>query len=293
MTSHDVVDDVRSLVGRRTKVGHGGTLDPAAAGVLVVCVGWATRLAEYLLQAAKRYRGEVTLGIGTDTQDAEGQVVARADAGSVLAAAAGRAGAGLVGEREMLPPMHSAVRVQGQRLYDLARAGQEAPRTPRPVTVYEAELVAFEAGERARLLFDVVCSKGTYVRTLAEDLGRALGVPAHLSFLVRTAVGPHRLRDAATLEELHEAGGLTAALRRPEAAVAHLPALRLSSDEGRQRFCRGNTVSVRAPRDTAAPRGAVYAVLGPDGELLGTGSLEGEAQRGTAALRPQKVLVQR
>ena len=291
MTSHDVVDVVRSVVGRRTKVGHGGTLDPAAAGVLVVCVGWATRLTEYLLQAAKRYRGEVTLGVGTDTEDAEGHVLETADAASVDEAAARRAVAALVGEREMLPPMHSAARVQGRRLYELARVGQEAERVPRRVVIYEAELLAFRPGARPRVLFDVACSKGTYVRSLAVQVGEQLGIPAHLSFLVRTAVGPHVLRDAATLEELRGEGGLAAALRRPEAAVAHLPALRLSSEDGRRRFCSGSAVRVRAPGEAEAPRGAPYAVLGSSGELIGIGLLEGETRGGTAALRPQKVLV--
>ena len=284
MTSHDVVDFVRRWVPRRTRVGHAGTLDPGAAGVLIVCVGGATRLTEYVMEGDKAYRAEVALGVVTDTLDADGAVVAEADASAWTEADVRFALAERVGPQMMAPPMYSAARVGGERLYDLARRGETAEPEPRPVVVHSAELIAFHPGPRARALADIRCSKGTYIRVLAAGLGERLGVGAHLSFLVRTAVGPHRLEAAVTLEEIAEAaerGDLDDLCLTPSAALAHWPEVRLGAGAALL-FQRGGA----APCDSDAV--GLVRVSGPNGDLIGVGEVIADTV-GTS-LRPRKVL---
>jgi tRNA pseudouridine55 synthase len=194
VTSHDVVAMLRRRFGER-RVGHAGTLDPGATGVLVVGVGMVTRLLRFVADDRKRYHGEVVLGIETDSLDADGTVVATHDMGAVTAADAQRIAAShLTGEIEQVPPMVSAVRVGGRRLHDLARQGIEVNREPRPVTVYAFDVVPTE--DAGVLAIDVECSAGTYMRTLAADLGHLLGGGAHLRNLRRTAVGPFTIEEA-------------------------------------------------------------------------------------------------
>jgi tRNA pseudouridine55 synthase len=284
MTSHDVVDFVRRLVGRRVKVGHAGTLDPAAAGVLVVCVGAATRLIEYLVEGEKAYRAEVCLGVATDSLDAEGRVLTEQDASHLTEVDVRRALEGLVGPQRMTPPMFSAAQVNGKRLYELARAGQSVEREARPVEVHAAELVAFSPGRRALALVDFRCSKGTYVRVLCAQLGECLGLGAHLAFLVRTAVGTHQLGEAATLEELAAAAArerLHELAEAPASALAHVPALTLGeADSG----------AFRQGLETACsmPQPGLVRVQGPGGDLLGIGEIR--VRGGQSLLRPRKVL---
>lgn len=201
MTSHDVVAVARRCLDQR-RVGHTGTLDPAAAGVLVLTVGWATRLGEYLLEGDKSYWAEMALGLRTDTADAEGQVIAQQSAACLTEAALQEALAGLRGKLTMAPPAHSAVRVGGRKLYERARAGETVQAPQREVEVYELQLHQWLPGELARVRLEVRCSKGTYIRSLAERLGERLGCGGCLAALLRTAVGPHRLAEAVTLEEL-------------------------------------------------------------------------------------------
>ncbi|MBM3474807.1 MAG: tRNA pseudouridine(55) synthase TruB [Armatimonadetes bacterium] len=284
MTSHDVVDLMRRLLPKRTKVGHAGTLDPAAAGVLVVCVGEATRLTAYLMEGDKSYRAEACLGIATGTLDAEGKVVAEHDASEVTEPDVRDALARLVGPQLMQPPMYSAARVGGKRLYDLAREGREVEREPRPVTVYEADLVRFEPGRRARVLADIRCSKGTYVRVLCAQMGERLGVGAHMSFLVRTAVGAHALSDSVSLEELRDAptrGALENLSVPLEVALAHLPELRLDG-RGVAAFSRG--AAAECAPDLRGP----VRVHDADGRLVGIGEVVAEG--GASVLQPRKVL---
>jgi tRNA pseudouridine55 synthase len=194
VTSHDVVDMLRRRFGER-QVGHAGTLDPDATGVLVVAVGMATRLLRFVGDR-KRYTGEVVLGIETDTLDASGTVTATYDMGDVTADGARRvAGSHLTGEIMQMPPMVSALKVEGRRLHELAREGIEVERAPRPVVVHRFDVAAAE--ETGVLAIDVDCSSGTYVRTLAADLGRLLGGGAHLRNLRRTAVGSFTIDEAA------------------------------------------------------------------------------------------------
>ncbi len=216
-TSHDAVARVRRLLGLR-RVGHAGTLDPDATGVLLVGVGRATRLLRFLSVLPKRYTGEVVLGRSTSTLDASGETTGEWDMSPVTLAEARAAAATLTGAIEQVPPMVSAVKVGGRRLHELARAGIVVARDPRPVTVERFDV---EPGpEPGVLAVSVVCSAGTYVRVLAADLGAALGGGAHLRRLRRTAVGPFTEADAHTLAALETLGA--GALRPPADAVGHL-----------------------------------------------------------------------
>jgi tRNA pseudouridine55 synthase len=278
ITSHDVVARVRRLAGQR-RVGHGGTLDPPATGVLVLALGRATRLLPFLPTEPKRYLAEVAFGAETDTLDATGTVTATADAAGVDEAALRAALAGFVGPQLQVPPMVSAIKVGGERLYAKARRGEEVDRAPRPIVIQALELLGFTGGERPRATLEVTCSGGTYVRSLAADLGRALGTLAHLAALRRTAVGRFTEADAHTLGELEElAGGgsgglkersgsppagrerLAGALLDPAAAMASTPTRALDPQEA------SALANGRALEPTGRP-GPVAAV-GPDGRLV-------------------------
>lgn len=199
VTSHDVVGMLRRRLGER-RIGHAGTLDPSATGVLVVGVGSVTRLMRFVGDGRKRYTGEVVLGVETDSLDADGAVTATHDMAAVTIDDARRAVAEhLTGDIEQIPPMVSAIRVDGRRLHELAREGVEIERAPRPVTVDRFDVAT--TADPAVLAIDVTCSGGTYVRTLAADLGRLLGGGAHLRHLRRTAVGPFTIDEAASPDE--------------------------------------------------------------------------------------------
>ena len=215
-----MVARARRLLKTR-RVGHAGTLDPDAIGVLVLGVGRATRLLRYVTALPKSYEGEVVLGVETSTLDASGEVVATYDMAGVTLEAARAAAAGLVGHIDQVPPMVSAVRVGGRRLHEMARQGIEVERAARPVTVHRFEVLEpvpppleTEGPGGPVVRVEVECSSGTYVRTLASDLGRALGGGAHLRNLRRMAVGPFTLARARPLDDLH--------LMPPADAVAHL-----------------------------------------------------------------------
>lgn len=197
-TSHDVVAKVRGVLGTR-KVGHSGTLDPDATGVLVLGVGRATRLLRFLTELPKSYETEIVLGVETDTLDSTGRVTARHDMAGVTESRAREAAAALTGDIDQVPPMFSAVKVGGRRLHELARAGVEVERRARPVTVHRFDVTSVPGCDGV-LRAVVDCSSGTYVRVLASDLGRALGGGAHLRRLRRTAVGGFGLADARGVE---------------------------------------------------------------------------------------------
>ena len=203
MTSHDVVDRVRRIL-RIQKVGHAGTLDPQATGVLLVLVGKATKLAQKMQNCDKEYRGEMILGITTESQDAQGRVTSKLDKVDVSIDAIRNAFKQFQGRIRQIPPMVSAVSIGGTRLYKLARKGIEVPRPAREIKVHRLEIMKYEEGEYPRVFFEVACSKGTYVRTLCADIGQTLGCGAHQSKLVRTRVGAFPLEDSLTLEKLGE-----------------------------------------------------------------------------------------
>lgn len=201
MTSHDVVQAVRRASGER-RVGHAGTLDPMATGVLLACIGTATRVTEYLMEHSKSYRAEITLGVATDTLDIEGEVTHVADTVEVSRHEVEAALNTFVGTIEQIPPMYSAVKKDGQKLYELAREGITVEREPREVEITRLEIVNWDP---PRVTVDVDCSKGTYIRALARDLGEILRVGAHLSSLTRTASGHFTVEEASDLDTIIEA----------------------------------------------------------------------------------------
>lgn len=201
MTSNAALQQAKRLFFA-AKAGHTGSLDPLATGVLPLCFGEATKFSQYLLDADKRYRSTFCLGVATTTGDADGEVIARKDASAVTEDQATAALKQFVGEIEQVPSMYSAIKHQGQPLYKLARQGKEVEREPRRVMVYAIDILSFRPGQNAHIELDIHCSKGTYVRTIAEDLGTALGCGAHVERLHRLATGPFRADAAVTLEQL-------------------------------------------------------------------------------------------
>ncbi|WP_454639349.1 tRNA pseudouridine(55) synthase TruB [Bacillus mycoides] len=207
MTSHDCVFKLRKIL-REKRIGHTGTLDPDVTGVLPICVGRATKIAQFLTSETKTYEGEVTLGFSTTTEDASGEVVEKQDVNRIITRKeVEEVLAELTGTIEQMPPMFSAVKVNGKKLYEYARAGQEVERPVRTITIHEFVLLdereVFE-GENISFRFRVTCSKGTYVRTLAVMIGEKLGFPSHMSHLVRTASGEFLLEDCISFEEIEE-----------------------------------------------------------------------------------------
>ncbi|MFO7698797.1 MAG: tRNA pseudouridine(55) synthase TruB [Anaerolineae bacterium] len=275
-TSHDVVARVRRITGER-RVGHAGTLDPAATGVLVVCVGGATRIVEYLAALGKSYSATVRFGVETDTWDAEGDVVATGDADTLSLDLLEPLLERFRGAIEQIPPMYSALKRNGTPLYRLARRGETVDRAPRLVTI---ESLLVRRWSPPDLEVDVVCSKGTYIRSLAHDLGQAAGMGAHLAALRRTAVGHFALDQASTVDEL----ALDAAWRRrmlsTAEALKHLPALALDR-EAVAELRYGRAIPVAEAHD---PETALCA-LGPTGELVAM--LRPDARPGW--WRPEKV----
>ena len=261
-TSHDVVARLRRITGVR-RIGHAGTLDPLATGVLVVCVGAATRLSEYLMAGDKRYRATLHLGIETDTWDADGQVVARTDACAVTAEQFCAACAGLVGQSEQTPPIYSAIKRNGQPLYRLARRGEQITADPRPVTIYAIEVLSF-APPLATI--DVSCSKGTYIRSLAHDLGRGLGCGAYLAALRRERSGSMGLDTAVPLDVL-SATNWREHLSSPWRALADWPRVTVTG-ERRAELLLGRAITladVKADLCFAFDHtGELVAVLTPD-----------------------------
>ena len=276
-TSFEVVRRVRRLLGEAS-AGHTGTLDPMATGVLAVCVGEGLKLQRWLAEGDKAYQAAVAFGTATDTQDGEGRVVERGDPSGLDAARVAAALERFTGEIEQVPPMYSAVRVGGRRLHKAARGGEEVPREPRRVRVHALELSAFEPAREGPALARLVvrCGKGTYVRTLAADLGRALGVPAHLAALRRIEAGPFAVAAAIPLAEaeaLAAAGGpqaLRARLVPPAEALGFLPAARLD-EAGVRDLGHGKAVALVAPEGMVRaldPGGRLVAVCRSDGRLL-------------------------
>ena len=233
ITSFDVVAKIRRLTGTK-KVGHAGTLDPMASGVLPVCAGKATKIIEFLMEKDKSYRVGLVLGRATDTQDATGTTVYEKPV-TASDEEIERVIGGFVGEREQTPPMYSAVRVNGKRLYELARRGIEIERKPRNVTFYDIALLGIERrGHEVGVIMDVDCSKGTYMRTLCHDIGEKLGCGGHMSSLVRTRSGPFSIENSYTIDclaALKENNRLESAFMDMDKALAHLPEVHVSHGE--------------------------------------------------------------
>lgn len=289
MTSHDCVFKLRKLL-KTKKVGHTGTLDPDVTGVLPICVGKATKVAEYITDAGKAYEGEVTLGFTTTTEDASGELVAeqevdrkisRQEIEEVLQS--------FLGEIEQTPPMYSAVKVNGKRLYEYARKGIEVERPTRRVRIYSIELLddrnVFE-GKRIRFKFRVSCSKGTYIRTLAVMIGEKLGYPAHMSFLARIQSASFLLKDCYTfeqLEEMAEEGKVETALKPLETGISYLPKYSIS-DKVAEKVKNGSLLEI--PQFLAEMKGPIV-VETEDGTALAIYKRHPSKQ---GLMKPDKVL---
>jgi tRNA pseudouridine55 synthase len=260
MTSHDVVARIRRLAGTR-RVGHAGTLDPMATGVLVVGVEKATRMLGYLTLTEKEYAATIRLGQSTGTDDAEGEITGTASAVDVSAETLAKAVAGLTGEIQQVPPAVSAIKVDGQRAYRLTRAGAAPELAPRPVTVHEFAVTAVRllSGDGLMDLDATVrCSSGTYIRALARDLGAAVGTGGHLTRLRRTRVGGYGLDQAHTLDQLVEDFEV---LPLAQAASAAFPGRQLTEDEAR-RLAHGGRLAASADADVTGAAGVGADVTG-------------------------------
>ena len=297
-TSHDVVQRVRRIL-RQKKIGHCGTLDPDATGLLLLTLGSATRLTRFLIRAPKVYEGTVTFGVATDTYDASGTVVAEAPAGAVAALAAVQVAAAMrrfEGTFEQQPPPYSAKKVGGVKFYELARRGEEVPQETKEVTVYELSPM----GELAdgRISFKLACSSGTYARTLAHDLGAALGVGGHLSRLRRVKIGPFTVDGAVRTAELEEslAAAGDGAAPSPEAAGAAwvpfdripLPFGEVTADpQQEQRIAHGQTVLVR---QLAGEEGDWVKMVNQRRELIAVGTVVERIGAGGVGIVQPKVV---
>ena len=226
MTSHDVVARIRRLAGTR-RVGHAGTLDPDATGVLLVCIGTATRIADLLADEGKAYRCGVSFGSTTSTEDASGTVLTETDASVVTEDAVTACLPGFIGDILQVPPMVSAVHHEGKRLYELARAGVTVERAARPVRIDSIVMEDFVAGSSAGATLTIRCGKGTYIRTLCADLGDALGVGAHMAWLRRTAVGTVSVDECVPLDTLTREN-IAEYVISAASALRHLPLAALS-----------------------------------------------------------------
>jgi tRNA pseudouridine55 synthase len=298
-TSHDVVAKVRSLL-KISKVGHAGTLDPQATGVLPICLGKATKLAEFWLNTDKEYRVVMKLGVATDTQDAHGQVLKRADINGVTLKLVEKALKSFIGRIQQIPPMYSAVKVKGQPLYKMARKGQVVDRSARAVTIYALEILEMREAE---VTFDVVCSRGTYIRTLCADVGEQLGVGAHCSRLVRRRCGPFQIEEAVTVEELEAAlveGKHHQMVYSPTVVLGHLPELVIHGERV-GRALHGVPLGcqdIHWPMATFK-KGDLFRVVTPDIGLVALaraliGSLDLQLnRRGDCLFKIEKVLVGR
>jgi len=279
-SSHDVVARIRRLAGTR-RVGHAGTLDPMATGVLVIGVEKATRLLGHLALAEKEYTGTIRLGQATDTDDAEGQIIARTPANAVTEEALAAAVAALTGEIEQVPPGFSAIKVAGKRAYRLAREGAAPALAARTVTVSSFTVAGLRRhGDLLDADVAVTCSSGTYIRALARDLGAALGVGGHLTALRRTRVGPYDLAQARTLEQL---AGSFSLMPLEEAAAGAFRSLGLGDDDARM-VAHGRRLPASVL--SAVPGTGPVAAFAPDGSLVALLTEEGGQARPLAVFVP-------
>lgn len=279
ITSHDAVARARRWLHTR-RVGHAGTLDPMATGLLTLCIGPATRMAEYLTGLDKRYVAGIRLGVFTNTDDAEGETTATHDVPPISDIQLQQIELRFTGEIWQMPPQFSAIKKGGVRSYARARQGEEFELEPRRVVIHELKLARDEA-DRTRLQAEVHCGSGTYIRALARDIGALLGCGAHLDSLRRVSVGTMSVSDALTESEcaaLAEQGGLEAQLRPMDAALMHAPQIRLGAAEARA-VLQGQMLRIDAAADVAVCR-----IYGPDGRFLAVGQVAG------GRLRPVKVL---
>jgi len=276
MTSHDVVSFIRKTYHLK-RVGHAGTLDPAATGVLPVALGPATRLLEYMTDCDKSYRVELTIGYETDTGDATGTITSSMDCVMPAQDIIEQVLASFVGTIEQVPPMYSAIKVQGKKLYELARAGITVERKARTIRIHKIDLLKMDHNS---ILFDVTCSKGTYIRSLCTDIGAKINCPVVMSFLVRTRVGSFSLDQAFTLEEIEE--NSERAVLPVDNALDYMPKVILSGELARA-FKHGQNISISTDDD-----GQILLRIYDHQDLfIGIG----QKKPGTTVIIPIKVLI--
>jgi tRNA pseudouridine55 synthase len=281
LTSHDVVERVRLLSGER-RVGHAGTLDPIATGVLLVCLGKATRVTEYLMSSEKVYLAEIRLGITTETNDAEGRVKRIAPEVGVSLEEVEEALSDFIGKIEQVPPMYSAIKRKGTPLYKLARRGITVEREPRLVEIYDIKVIEWSP---PLLTIEVTCSPGTYIRALARDLGERLGCGGHLAGLVRTRSGRFSLEDSLSLASLEEASALgrfSEVLLPLDEALLDFPAVKLDL-EAEWRVIHGQSVKI----NSIPGKSDICRAYSNNGDFIAILSYEGE----TGLWRPKKVFI--
>jgi tRNA pseudouridine55 synthase len=282
MTSHDVVARVRKIL-KQKRVGHTGTLDPMASGVLPICVGQATRVAEYLSESGKAYQAEITFGVMTDTYDAEGVVLSEKDTSALSRKQIEEMLPTFLGLQMQQPPRYSAIKIQGQPAYKLARAGEEMTLALRPIEIIQLQVLTWNS---PRLSLAVECSKGTYIRSLANDLGNMSGYGAYLSSLIRTRSGPFSLKESISLEQLAEAveqDEVANYLFPADSALQNYPAFHLDTTTA-QYVLHGNPFSYQSSVEQNAK--GLARVYAPDGQFLAIAGWDAEQQR----WQPKKVL---
>ena len=267
MTSHDVVARIRKLLHQK-RVGHTGTLDPLARGVLPICLGQATRVAEYLSESGKAYRAEITFGVVTDTYDAEGTVIHTSSTDALTLERIENQLPHFLGPQLQVPPLYSAIKIQGQPAYKHARAGEGLTLEPRAIEITALHIVDWQS---PRLILDVACSKGTYIRSLAYDLGEVLECGAYLTALQRTRSGPFNIEQSLTLEQLTEVidqGQIANYLFPADYALQNYPALHLD-EEAAQRVLHGNAFHYQLDMTISQTQhSALVRVYGVSGHFL-------------------------
>ncbi|MCD9023409.1 tRNA pseudouridine(55) synthase TruB [Cohnella silvisoli] len=285
-TSHDVVAKTRGLL-RVRRIGHTGTLDPAVTGVLPLCIGRSTRFVEYLQDMPKTYEATLRFGIATDTEDLTGNIIEQKDASFLTESMIIDAALSFIGEIDQVPPMVSAVKINGKRLYELAREGLTVDRPSRRVNIYGIEILNVIAnGAEPELTFSVTCSKGTYIRTLCVDIGRKLGVPAVMKELVRTESAGIRQEQCVTLEQIPDLikhGGLSEKLLAPDTMLAGMPSVVAEYPESLY-VLQGKAVDANRLQPKPDKEG-LLKLYRSDGVFLGLFSLEGDME----TVRPVKV----
>lgn len=281
----DMVRQIKTLTGQRKRVGHGGTLDPLAEGVLPICFGQATRLMEYLVESDREYWMEIFLGGTTSTYDAEGEVVITGDPSGLTFADVEESLKAFLGIVYQIPPMYSAIKVKGERLYQLARSGIEVERTPRKVEISGIEIIQFEVPS---LILKVASGRGAYMRSLAHDLGAALGCGAYLKKLVRLRSGPFKSEDAVLMSELQETGGagtLERYLQAPDFALLNFKGVTIAK-AGEKYVRSGQPISLPPEVSLYAGYMERYRAYTPDGRFLAVLSFDKPRNQ----WRPDKVL---
>ena len=267
-TSYSIVAMIKRLSGEQ-RVGHAGTLDPAATGVLPVCLGKATRITEFLVDTTKAYHARIELGVATDTYDASGRITQKGDPSRISQGQLESALASFHGLIQQTPPMYSAVKHQGKRLYQLARAGIKVDRESRPITIYQLELLDWQPPIAT---IEVVCGKGTYIRSLAHDLGQTLGCGANLKNLTRLRCGIFDIRDAVSVSQLEDAfrhGYWWRFIHPIDAVLSHWTAM-VVSDDAEQTLKNGSPLALE-DLDSSAPSSSENhcRAYTPDGRFLG------------------------